>query len=256
MSDRVRIHPLHCGGDMTDWAVFDPFDERAGTKVYNPYFMYVIRHPQATVLVDSGVHPDLVRDPVARLGEAAGTFEVLMEPSQELEPQLARIGLQPADIDVVIQSHLHFDHAGGLQWLTHADVLVQREELAWAYDPPVYQREIYVKADFDHGLRWKQLDGDHDVFGDGVVRVIATPGHTRGHQSVLVKLERRSVFLLCDGAYLLEKMRARLLPAVLWSPDAMIATWDRIEALERETGALLMTTHELDYETSVKEVYE
>jgi N-acyl homoserine lactone hydrolase len=60
------------------------------------------------------------------------------------------------------------------------------------------------------------------------------------------------VILLADAAYLLAKMRARLLPGILWSPDAMIATWDRIEELEREHDATLMTTHDLDYRERVK----
>jgi glyoxylase-like metal-dependent hydrolase (beta-lactamase superfamily II) len=119
-------------------------------------------------------------------------------------------------------------------------------------NPPVYQRDIYVRADFDHDLQWRELDGDHDIFGDGRLTLLSTPGHTRGHQSLMVKLDSQVVILLADAAYLLAKMRARLLPGVLWSPDAMIASWDRLEELEREHDALVMTTHDLDYEERVK----
>ena len=105
---------------LMDWAAFDPFDERAGTKVYNPYFMYVITHTRGNVLFDTGVHPQMGTDPEARLGPAAASFEVRMTPEDGIEGRLATIGLTPGDIDMVVQSHLHFDHAGGLQWLTHA----------------------------------------------------------------------------------------------------------------------------------------
>ncbi len=244
----MRLYALHCGGDEMDWAAFDPFDERAGTKVYNPYFMYVITHPEGNVLFDSGVHPQMRTDPVARLGPAASSFEVQMTAEDGVEGRLATIGLAPRDIDLVIQSHLHFDHAGGLEWLTHAEVLIQREELSFAYYPPVYQRLIYVPADFDHGLRWRQLEGDHDVFGDGRVVVISTPGHSRGHQSLMVHLDSgQTVILLADATYLLEKMRERALPGVVWSPDAMVSSWERIEALEREHDAMLIATHDLDF---------
>jgi N-acyl homoserine lactone hydrolase len=64
----MRLYALHCGGDLMDWAAFDPFDERVGTKVYDPYFMYVVTHPQGNVLLDSGAHPELGTDPEARLG--------------------------------------------------------------------------------------------------------------------------------------------------------------------------------------------
>jgi glyoxylase-like metal-dependent hydrolase (beta-lactamase superfamily II) len=248
----LRLYALHCGGDLMDMAAFDPFDPDVGTKVYNPYFMYVVRHPQGTVLFDSGAHPQLASDPEARLGPAAADFDMRLSGDDHIERRLATIGLTPGDIDVVVQSHLHFDHAGGLEWLRHAPVLVQRDELAFAMDPPVYQREIYVRADYDLALQWQELDGDHDVFGDERVMVIATPGHTRGHQSLLVRLDGQTIFLLADAAYLLGKMRQRSLPGVLWSPDAMIATWDRIEEIERAEDAHLMTTHELDFETSVR----
>lgn len=248
----MRLYALHCGGDLTDMATFDPFDENLGTKVYNPYFMYVITHPRGTVLFDSGVHPAMRTDPASRLGDAAASIQVQVTADDHIEKRLATIGMQPSDVDIVVQSHLHFDHAGGLEWLAHAPVLVQRDELEFALNPPVYQREIYVQADFDHDLDWQQLDGDHDIFDDGRLVVLSTPGHTRGHQSLMVKLNSQVVILLADAAYLLTKMRARLLPGILWSPDALIATWDRVEELEREHHALLMTTHDLDYEERVK----
>jgi N-acyl homoserine lactone hydrolase len=249
----VKLYALHCGGDVMDWAAFDPFDERVGTKVYNPYFVYVITHPHGTVLFDTGIHPAMGVDPVARLGPAAAAFDTRLGPEDHIEACLGRIGMTPGDIDLVIVSHLHFDHAGGLQWLTHAPVLVQREELNFARDPPVYQRLIYVPDDFEHGLQWRELDGDHDVFGDGRLMALSTPGHSRGHQSLLVKLDSgQTVFLLADAAYLLAKMRERALPGVLWSPDAMVASWERIEALEREHDAMLIATHDLDYRERVK----
>jgi N-acyl homoserine lactone hydrolase len=253
MIAEMRLYALHCGGDLMDWAAFDPFDERVGTKVYNPYFIYVVTHPRGTVLFDTGVHPQIGTDPEARLGSAAASFEVQITPEDHLEARLATIGMKPSDVDIVVQSHLHFDHTGGLEWLTHAPILVQREELSFARQPPVYQRLIYVAADFDHELDWRQLDGDHDIFGDGRLIAVSTPGHSRGHQSLMVHLDSgQTVILLADATYLLAKMRERALPAVLWSPDAMVSSWEPIEALEREHEALLIATHDLDYRERVK----
>ena len=248
----MKLYALHCGGDMMDMALFDPFDPDTGTKVYNPYFMYVVTHPQGTVLFDCGAHPDLRTDPESRLGDAAADFDMRLGPDDDLESCLNRIGMAPRDIDLVIQSHLHFDHAGGLGSLTHAPILVQREELAFARNPPVYQELVYIQADFSMDLDWQELDGDHDVFGDGRLVAIPTPGHTKGHQSLLVRLEGQTVFLLADAAYLVEKMRSRSIPGILWSPDAIVSSWDRIEEIERSENAELITTHALDYKTSVK----
>ncbi len=252
MSD-VEIHALHCGGDLTDWGIFDPLDERRGEMVYNPYFVYVVKHPEGVVLFDSGAHPDFATDPVGRMGAAAEDFVVKVGAGDAIEPVLARIDLTPDDIDLVVQSHLHFDHAGGLHAFPRTPVMVQRAELEFAADPPADQRDIYIADDFAPVDDWRLLDGDEDVFGDGRLTVVATPGHTKGHQSLLVRLDDgRAIFLLADAAYLLEKMRMRRPPGVLWDEGAMLNTWDRVEALEREHGAFLITTHDLDYEERIK----
>src|SRR5258705_11143612 len=107
----MRLYALHCGGDLTDMAAFDPFDPDVGTKVYNPYFFYVVQHPDGTVLFDSGAHPELATDPEKRLGSAAADFQVRLSQDDNVETRLASIGLKPSDIDIVVQSHLHFDHA-------------------------------------------------------------------------------------------------------------------------------------------------
>ncbi len=130
---------------------------------------------------------------------------------------------------------------------------MQREELSFALYPPVYQRLIYAQPDFNHDLNWELLDGDHDVFGDGRVIVLSTPGHTRGHQSLMLHLDSgQTIILLADAAYVLSKMRERSLPGIVWSPDAMVASWMRIEALEREHDATLYTTHDLDFRERMK----
>jgi glyoxylase-like metal-dependent hydrolase (beta-lactamase superfamily II) len=249
----VAIHALHCGGDLTDWGIFDPLDERRGEMVYNPYFVYVVKHPEGVVLFDSGAHPELAADPASRMGAGAEEFVVKVGPEDRIERALERIGMEPADVDLVIQSHLHFDHAGGLYAFPGTPVMVQRAEHEFAEDPPADQRDIYIADDFAPVTDWRLLDGDEDVFGDGRLTVIATPGHTKGHQSLLVRLDDgRAIFLLADAAYLLAKMRARRPPAVIWEEAAILETWDRIEALEREHDAFLITTHDLDYEERIE----
>jgi glyoxylase-like metal-dependent hydrolase (beta-lactamase superfamily II) len=247
----VKIHAFHCGGDMADMAVFDPFDANVGTKVYDPYFFYLVEHPRGLVLFDSGLHPAMRTDLRGRIGDSADAFVVEMAEDDDVVSKLAKLDLRPDDIECVVQSHLHFDHAGGLEFLAHAPVYLQDRELLFARNPPIYQRDIYVPADFEHDLDWRLLEGDHDLFGDGTLRIISTPGHTAGHQSLLVRLQSRSILLMSDASYLVEKMRQRLLPAVVWSPDAMVASWERIEAIEQETRAQLVCTHELNFREHV-----
>jgi glyoxylase-like metal-dependent hydrolase (beta-lactamase superfamily II) len=248
----MRLYAFHCGIETSDLAVFDPFDENVGTKVLSPYFFYLVSHPSGWVLIDTGLHPELRSDPHAHLGEMADSFQVTLREEDNVISKLALLGLKPEDVEHVVQTHLHFDHAGGLEFFPHATVYVQQKELPFAYWPSIYQRGLYVKAFFDHDLKWRELSGEYDVFGDGRIVMFPTPGHTPGHQSVIVRLDGGAVILIADAHYLIPKLRARLLPSVVWSPDDMVASWYRIEDLERLEGAQLISTHDLDYETNVR----
>ena len=96
----IQLYALHCGGDLMAMAVFDPFDPEPARKVYNPYFLYVVKHPSGTLLFDSGAHPELATHPESRLGEAAAEFEVRLSPDDHIESRLSAIGLRPSDVDL------------------------------------------------------------------------------------------------------------------------------------------------------------
>jgi N-acyl homoserine lactone hydrolase len=245
MSD-VRVYAFHGGGERADMSVFDPFHPDVGTTVDIPYFFYVVQHPDGNVLFDTGGHPALATDPRARLGDAADAFEVTMQEGDDVVPQIGAAGFTPGDIHHVVLSHLHYDHAGGIEFFPDSSFYSQRRELEFAHWPPIYQREIYVAADFNHPVRWTELDGDYDLFGDGRVLIFPTPGHTAGHQSLLVRLnDDRAMILVADAAYLPRNIELNVLPAIVWSPDAMVVSWQRIRDLKRRYGAELVFTHDL-----------
>jgi glyoxylase-like metal-dependent hydrolase (beta-lactamase superfamily II) len=113
----VKVYAFHCGGDRADFAVNDPFDERVGQKQYSPYFFYMVDHPLGRVLFDTGLHPETGTDFAGRMGRAAGAFPIEMHEDGDVVGQLRKLGLHAEDIDAVVQSHLHFDHAGGLEFV-------------------------------------------------------------------------------------------------------------------------------------------
>lgn len=247
----MKLFAVQCGGEGADIAAFDPFDSTVGTKISIPWFFYVIVHPKGIVLFDTGGHPSLAIDARGRLGSHADLWSVNMKIGDDVVSKLAELGLKPADITCIVQSHLHYDHAGGLQFFPHTQVYIQRDELPFAFAPPVYQGG-YIRSDFDVELQWHEVLGEHDLFGDGRVILVPTPGHTPGHQCLLVKLERRTLLLLGDAAYIVQKMRDRRLPARYWNPDALIASWEHIEELEKKYSAELIASHELAYRSLVK----
>jgi N-acyl homoserine lactone hydrolase len=254
MSSSLQLHALHCGGERINMAVLDPFDPAPARRIEIPYFAYLIRHPKGDVLFDTGAHVDLATDPHKRLGEAADTWDVAMQPGDDIVSQLAKLSVKPGDIAHVCLSHLHLDHGGGIEFFPQATFYVQSQELPFAFWPAVYQRSSYCRQDFDHPVRWKELRGEYDLFGDGHVVLFPTPGHTPGHQSMFVQLKSSSMVLVGDAAYLPSKMEARLLPAagLVWSSEAMVESWEKLEEWSRLHGAQLICNHDFDFEQKLK----
>ncbi|MFL3020832.1 MAG: MBL fold metallo-hydrolase [Candidatus Poriferisodalaceae bacterium] len=97
-----------------------------------------------------------------------------------------------AGVNNIIFSHLHFDHCGGTSLIPNARIIVQNAEWDSAHHPKLIEHEVYNPADFDLGHDVLKIDGTHDVFGDGSVMCIPTPGHTAGHQSLRVNSRERT----------------------------------------------------------------
>jgi N-acyl homoserine lactone hydrolase len=107
----------------------------------------------------------------------------------------------------------------------------------------VYQSSAYIADDWASTAAWHEFDGELDLFGDGAIVAFPTPGHTPGHQSVEVRLPEHTAILTGDAAYHPAKMRERRLPAYLWNPDALVASWEELEARAERTGATFLFSH-------------
>jgi glyoxylase-like metal-dependent hydrolase (beta-lactamase superfamily II) len=212
-----------------------------------PVPAYLIEHDKGRALFDTGLHPALQRDPVARLGQRlAEMFRVGFAPGEEVSARLEAIDRDPGKIDLLIASHLHFDHVGGNALIPNATLLVQRREWEAGRDPDLARRVGFDPQDFDLGHRTRLVEGEHDVFGDGSVVCLPTHGHTPGHQSLRVRLDSGEVVLAGDACYFCETLRARRLPPRMFDRDAMLASLDKLEALERG-GARLFFGHDPEF---------
>ena len=168
-----------------DFGYFVRPAEETGTGVarVEPVLGYVVQHPNGTVLLDSGMgsHPDVddhYRPRRIRLPDA-----------------LHAAGLKVADLTVVVNCHLHFDHCGGNPSLAGLPIVVQEVELAAAHLPDYTLPEL-VDAP---GLTYEAACGDVEIFLG--VTVIPTPGHTDGHQSVVVRRGDGSVLVLAGQSH-------------------------------------------------------
>ena len=156
----------------------EPMDERTRC----PVPAYLVETGDQRILIDTGLHPAVAVDASAHYGDATGPFEL------ELETTLA----EQVDLDtvtMVVLTHLHFDHAGGLVQLPPSvPVVIQHSEWAAGHDRAAIERNFYVPGDYA-GVEDRRLvlvDGDHDLLGDGSIELLFTPGHTPGHQSVRI----------------------------------------------------------------------
>ncbi|HEY7337494.1 MAG TPA: N-acyl homoserine lactonase family protein [Bryobacteraceae bacterium] len=157
---------------------------------------YLIVHPRGTLLWDTGVIPDDLVKP-------GGTTEARATVSKTLRGQLAEIGYKPADITYLALSHNHYDHSANGNEFAGSTWLVSKAErdVMFPEKPPEKANTAAPRFAALKNSKTKIIDGDYDVFGDGAVRIIATPGHTPGHQSLFVKLAKTGPIVLSGDLY-------------------------------------------------------
>lgn len=160
--------------------------------------------------------------------------KIVRRPEQELLAALAAAGARPEEITAVILTHLHYDHAGNTQLFPRARFLVQREELRYALAPSHFDASAYFAPSLgitpDYlGTRFELLDGDAEIAPG--VRAIATPGHTPGHQSVLVETAAGRYCVAGDAVMWHENLAKRIPPGLHTSTLESLASLDKIARL-------------------------
>lgn len=197
---------------------FGPFDIKGLIPTYPdarqikiPINMWVIDHPKGLVVYDTGNNV-AISDGSCKSHWAAGSCDFLA-PSQTradvIDKQLEKLGYKVADVKIVITSHSHLDHIGNIEMFPDAIHVIQKKELYQAWWPEKFQRasNAHVMADYDDArdFNYYTLEGDYDLFGDGSIMVLSTPGHTLGHQSVKVQLPQTGTVILSQDAIWMEE---------------------------------------------------
>ncbi len=212
-----------------------------------PVPCYLIDHPQGKVLFDSGLHADTMTDPVGRLGELRSSlFDVDFKPGEDVASRLASLEVSVDDIRYVVGSHLHWDHMGGLSAVPNARLVVQKPEWQAGHDDDMAAANSFDRKDYDLGHDVMEVDGEHDLFGDGSLTLLPTYGHTPGHQSLQVRLASGDVVLSGDACYMRRSLEEILLPAVAYDEELMVESLRRLRVL-RDRGARIFYGHDPEF---------
>jgi N-acyl homoserine lactone hydrolase len=192
-----RLYPLGLGEACCDKGrVLSP-GAGDGVRIHIPIIGYLVTTDAGRrFLIDTGIHRSHIEDPDRTFGGTplAAILRPVMRTEDTVDYRLAVLGLRGADITDVINTHLHFDHAGNNDAFPNATFHVQRSHYEAALDNPSFPNQ-YWRID---GLNYSLLDGETEL-GDGV-SVFPTPGHAPGHQSVTVRLDSGQNMILCGDA--------------------------------------------------------
>ena len=203
---------------------------------------YLIVHPKGTLQFDSGGIPDS-----AFKADGAPVTEGIQSSLKPLLPQLAAAGYKPADITYFALSHYHSDHTANANLFAGSTWITQKAERDFMFsDKPegIIQPAHYTAL---RQAKTRILDNEElDVFGDGTVRLIPTPGHTPGHQVLLVRLAKRGPVLLAGDRYHYPEERSKgVVPTFEFNVEQSRASRAKVEALLKQTGAELWIEHDM-----------
>ena len=239
----MRMHVLSGGRLRMSKHIYLPDAAREET-IDLPVACFLFRHPQGNVLFDTGCHPTVAKNPQERWGNLARSVVPIMGNDENVVSELRRVDLRPADIDVVVNSHLHCDHCGGNEFFPKATIYVHEDELARARRPDM-ENKGYFRADWEHPMPIVEISGEVDLFGDGRIVLLPLPGHTPGLTGVLASLPNSGAYLLASDAVALRKhLDLEIVPKNTWDRDLHAKSRAEIKRIER-SGAAVLCGHDL-----------
>jgi N-acyl homoserine lactone hydrolase len=230
----VTLTRFDCGTGATpnDVARFsDTYAYPKDMKLPFTFSCYLVKHGDEYLLWDTGFAPG--SNPNA--------------PKVSLVEQLAQLKLTPEQIKYVGISHYHGDHTGQLDPFTKATLLIGKGDWDGVTAPTPMQGANVAgfKAWIAEGRKVEPLTGDKDVFGDGSVVVLRTPGHTPGHSSLLVRLKEKGVVLLTgDLAHFHENYDSNGVPSFNWDRSETVASLDRFKKIAANLKATIIIQHD------------
>jgi N-acyl homoserine lactone hydrolase len=250
-----KLFRLDCGRSLAnDESVWTP-GENVGRSIEFSSTCWLIKHGSEWLLWDAGVPESAHNDP---RGWSTLPKLIVYHLDRTLTDQLAEIGLNPRDITRVAISHTHGDHIGNVAMFANATILMQRAEYSWINsrngpNDNVNQLMALARQLLGAPKDLQLIDGAADVFGDGSVTLVPTPGHTPGHQSLLVHLKNFGFVILSgDVVHSEENFERNVVPSLNTNKQDSLASMEKIRQLIATYKAILFINHYKKQEDKLK----
>jgi N-acyl homoserine lactone hydrolase len=242
-----KLFRLDCGRSLAnDESVWTP-GENVGSSIEFSSTCWLIKHGNEWLLWDAGVPQSAHNDP---RGWSTIPTLIVYHLDKTLTDQLAEIALKPRDIARVAISHTHGDHIGNVGLFPDSAILMQRAEYNWINSPNgpndnVNQLMALARELLGTPKNLQLIDGDTDVYGDGSVTLVSTPGHTPGHQSLLVHLKNSGFIVLSgDVVHSEENFEKNIVPSLNTDKAQSIASMEKIRQMIATYNAKLFINHD------------
>lgn len=243
---KLKIHPVTLARIQADKGIMT-YLTYYGEKIWRPYIFWIIEGAGQNILVDTAIHANQYQ------GYHPGFGDLPFEPVSTFEQALSKFSLKPEDIDLVVQTHLHFDHCFNTSKCKNARVLVQEEELKFAKEPHPAFAVLYSQSLLE-GLNFETIQG-RKVISPGI-EVIPVPGHSPGCQAVSVDTEagRAVITGFCcikENFFPAEDIQERVTPFAGYPVMIPGIHFDAIRAYEsivkiKEMADIVIPMHEPD----------
>jgi N-acyl homoserine lactone hydrolase len=250
-----KLFRLDCGRSLAnDESVWTP-GENVGRSIEFSSTCWLIKHGSEWLLWDTGVPESAHDDP---RGWSTLPKLIVYHLDKTLRDQLAEIGLKPGDIALVAVSHTHGDHIGNTGLFSNSTILMQRAEYSWISSPDgpndnVNQLMALARELLGTPKNLQLIDGDTDVFGDGSVMLVSTPGHTPGHQSLLVHLKNSGFIILSgDVVHSEENFEKNIVPSLNTNKQESLASMEKIRQMIAAYKAALFINHDQKQEEKLR----
>jgi glyoxylase-like metal-dependent hydrolase (beta-lactamase superfamily II) len=261
MSDEIRLYLFEGGLVHLPLRNFTMGAGLGGEMITTPVIWFLLTHPRGNVIIDGGNAAEAAVDVKAHWGAITEMSSLAMTPEQAVVPTLERLGVEPASIRWIVQSHLHLDHTGAVAAIDsfpNAQVLVTRTEYEFGHAPDSYTALGYCQADYvKPGIDWvllEESDDGWDLFGDGTLRCWRTPGHSPGHQSFEVRLPSGQAFVLAvDAANALDHLEERALPGFLVSAVDTVRSVRKLRRIAWRAQATVVAGHDPEQWPALKQ---